>query len=720
MIRFVAPLAALFASAALPVLAQPSTDPAMARANALLAQMSEDEKLSLVHGQMPLFLKDRPADIPLAAGIVRGIPRLGVPDLKETDASLGVANAGRQNDDATALPSGLLLASTFDPQIAFAGGAMIGKEARQKGFNVMLDGGVNLVREPRNGRNFEYLGEDPLLAGTLAGQSIRGIQSNHIVSTVKHFALNAQEDGRHVLNAVIDPGALRESDLLAFEIAMETGKPGSIMCAYNKVGGAYACENAVLAGIAKSDWGFKGWIMSDWGAVHSAAAANLGLDQESGEQLDKQVWFGAPLKAALDSGEVSHARLDDMVRRILYGLADNGVLDPQPAPGSLDTVADGLVAQHEAEAGIVLLKNEGGVLPLARTAKRIVVIGGRADIGVASGGGSSQVVPLGSKMFKAPPWGPPWGPGMVFHPSSPLDALKAHLPGVELSYLDGSDPVAAVEAARTADVALMFAVQWTSEGADAPMVLADNQDALIAAVIAANPKTVLVLETGGPVFMPWLDKAQAVVEAWYPGGRGGEAIARVLLGEVDAAGRLPVSFPASLDQTPRPKLDGEGVRESLDMMANPPPSFDVNYVEGSNVGYRWYAKTGAKPLFPFGWGLSYSRFAYTGATVVDGGGLTVSFRVTNIGARAGVDTPQVYASAPGQPRRLIGWGRVDLQPGETRQVTVKVDPRVIATFDAAAGRWRYGGTYALEIGRYAGDPNAMKATARLAVGALQP
>ena len=316
---------------------------------------------------------------------------------------------------------------------------------------------------------------------------------------------------------------------------------------------------------------------------------------------------------------------------------------------------------------------------------------------------------------------PPWGPGMVFHPSSPLAALRASLPAAAVRFMDGADPAAAAAAARDADVVVLFATQWTSEGADAPLVLADNQDALIAAVAAANPRTVVVLETGGPVFMPWLDKVPAVLEAWYPGSRGGAAIARVLLGEVDASGRLPVTFPASLSQTPRSKLDGEGIRESLNPAAPLPPSFAVNYnIEGSDVGYRWYARTKASPLFPFGWGLSYTRFGYGEVAVTDGGDLTVSFRVTNTGARAGVDIPQVYAATREWPRRLIGWERVELQPGESKTVTIRIDPRVIARFDTAAARWRFGGVYALEIGRFAGDPQAITAAARFAPGALQP
>ncbi|MGZ6018274.1 MAG: glycoside hydrolase family 3 protein, partial [Phenylobacterium sp.] len=285
-----------------------------ARAELVLRKLSLDEQIALLHGSMPVFMgAKRPANVQISAGWLPGVPALSIPDLTESDASLGVANAGRKDDDATPLPSGLALAATWDPKTAFASGAMIGKEARQKGFNTLLAGGVNLLRDPRNGRNFEYLGEDPLLAGTLAGASIAGIQSNHIVSTVKHFALNDQETGRMVLDAQIEEAAFRESDLLAFEIAIEAGHPGSLMCAYNRVGGTYACENPfLLTDVLRKDWKYPGWVMSDWGAVHGVAAAKAGLDQESGQQLDKQVFFDAPLKAAVASGEIPAARVHEM------------------------------------------------------------------------------------------------------------------------------------------------------------------------------------------------------------------------------------------------------------------------------------------------------------------------------------------------------------------------------------------------------------------------
>ena len=678
---------------------------AWARAAALVAKMTQAEKLSLVHGDFPLLMKNRPADIQVSAGYIPGVTRLGVPALRESDASLGVANARRgPKDDATALPSGLALAAGFDEDTAFAAGAMIGKEARQKGFNVLLAGGVNLVREPRNGRNFEYLGEDALLAGRLAGASIRGVQSNHVVSTTKHFALNAQETGRHVLDAVIDPAALRESDLLAFEIAIETGRPGSVMCAYNRLNGPYACENAPLFSVLKKDWGWKGWVMSDWGAVHSAQAATTGLDQESGAQIDKQVYFGEPLKSALDKGEIPAARLDEMATRIVYGMAASGLLDRQPAADALDTAADGAVAQRAAEAGIVLLKNEGGAAPLAKGPKQIAVIGGHADIGVLSGGGSSQVEPIGSVSFKPPPGAPTWGGGPTYHPSSPLAAIRARAGAATVTYDDGSDVAKAVAVAKGADVVVVFATQWTTEGADTSLTLPDGQDDLIAAVAAANPRTVVMLETGGPVFTPWLDKVQTVVEAWYSGSKGGEAIARVLFGEVDAQGRLPVSFPASLAQLPRPVLDGLADAKPEGLSTSTEAPFTVRYIEGAEVGYRWFEKTAAKPAFAFGRGLSYTTFRQDRLTVAGGGALTVSFSVTNTGARAGVDTPQVYAAAPGGVLRLIGWKRLALKPGETRRVSVTADPRLLAHFDTAANGWSLkGGRYRVAVGEEAGS-----------------
>jgi beta-glucosidase len=670
------------------------------RAELLNAQLTVEERLALVHGVFPPGLKPLPEGMLLSAGFVPGVPRLGIPPLTESDASLGVAAAGRKNDDATALPSSLSLAASFDPAIGYAGGAMIGKEARQKGFNVLLAGGINLVRDPRNGRNFEYVGEDVLLAGVMAGASITGVQSNHLVSTIKHFVLNGQETGRMALDARIESAALRESDLLAFEIAIETGQPGSVMCAYNRINGPYACENPATLGALKGDWGWKGWVMSDWGAVHSTAPAiQSGVDQESGEQLDKQVFFGPALREALAAGQVPAARLEDMTRRILWGLFSTGVMDDPLSAGGLNTAEDGAVAERAAEAGLVLLKNAGGLLPLARAGQRLAVIGGRADLGVLSGGGSSQVIPSGSHVYPIPAGAPSWTAGVVYHPSAPLAAIEARA-GAQVAFFSGEELAAAVAGAKAADVAVVFATQWATEGVDVSLTLQDHQDELIAAVAAANPRTIVVLETGGAVLMPWLAQVPAVLEAWYPGGRGGEAIARLLFGEIDAEGRLPISFPSSEAQLPRPELPGAGPPSPTGLYATRAPgSFPVEYLEGADVGYRWFEKQGLTPAFAFGHGLSYTRFRYSGLKVTGGQHLRVSFEVTNVGTRAGVETPQVYAAGAGHTRRLIGFHKLALKPQEKRRVEVEADPRLLARFDAAKPGWVLApGRYAVTVG----------------------
>jgi len=465
-------------------------------------------------------------------------------------------------------------------------------------------------------------------------------------------------------------------------------------------------------------------VMSDWGAVHSLGAATAGLDQQSGEQLDKQVYFDAPLKAAIASGEIPRARLRDMAHRYLRGLFAAGVIDQPPVVEALDTVADAKVTQAGAEQGIVLLRNQAGLLPLAAGARKIAVIGSHADVGVLSGGGSSQVIPVGSFKFHAPKGAPPWGQGVVYHPSSPLKAIEARAGAAEVVFNDGTDRGAAAALAKSADVVIVFASQWASEGMDVGLSLPDHQDALIEAVAAANPRTVVVLETGGPVLLPWLDKVGAVLEAWYPGGKGGEAIARILYGEADPSGRLPVSFPASEDQLPRPRLSGvgEAPSEAAPPAARERKSFDVTYAEGSDVGYRWFAREGRKPLFPFGYGLSYSRFRYTGLKASGGRDLSVSFTVTNTGPRTGVDTPQVYLShGPDRvQRRLIGWSRVALGPGQSRRVTVPVDRRLLASWDKAGHGWRLAaGDYAVFVGTDAQTP-ALETTARLEGASLKP
>jgi beta-glucosidase len=673
--------------------------------------MTATEKTVLTHGIMPLPVGPTPTTFPAeaipAAGYVPGIPRLGIPALFETDASLGVAYAfGLRGDWATALPSGLAIASSWNPELAFEGGRMIGSEARAKGFNVMLAGGVNLARDPRNGRNFEYLGEDPLLAGTLAGHSIRGVQSNHVIATIKHFALNGQETGRRFVDVKITEAAARESDLLAFQIGIEIGQPGSVMCAYNRVRGRQACNSDwLLNQVLKRDWGYPGFVMSDWGAVSGFSAALSGLDQQSGQQLDPQVYFGAPLAAAAAADPAYARRLDDMNRRILASIYAVG-LDRFPAArgGSIDFPAHARIAEEVARQGIVLLRNPRGVLPLSRELRRIAVIGGYADAGVLSGGGSSQVHGPGGPAVQVPLGGNPL-PFLAqgYHRSVPLAAIRAAAPGADVRFRDGRYVSEAVTQAKLADVAIVFANQWSGEGLDQPdLTLPQGQDALIDAVAAANPNTIVVLQTGGPVLMPWLERTAGVIEAWYPGVRGATAIAAVLFGDANPSGRLPLTFPQSVDQLPRPAVDGFDVLEPDFQGGAPTPgaTLAADYdIEGSDLGYRWNARQGHRALFPFGYGLSYTRFETSGL-VADG--LRVRYTVRNTGDRAGATVTQLYlVTRNGERRqRLVGFRRVELAPGESREVTLDLDRRLLA--DWQSGRWVLaGGEYGLALGENA-------------------
>ncbi len=643
----------------------------------------------------------------MSAGYVPGVARLGVPPLLMSDASLGVTNPGyREGDTATALPAGLALASSFNPTLARQSGGMVGREARSRGFNVQLAGGINLARDPRNGRNFEYLSEDPLLSGVLAAESINGIQAEGVISTVKHFSLNCNETNRNWLDAIIDPAAHRESDLLAFEIAIERSSPGSVMTAYNKVNGEYAGGHAgLISGVLKDAWGYRGWVMSDWGATPSWEFAMAGLDQESGAQIDAMMGSGeaftAPLKAAYAEERLPKERLSDMVRRILRSIYAVGADSWGPAT-DVDLAEHNEIALESARQGIVLLKNDG-ILPLeARAQARVAVIGGYAHVGVPTGAGSSAVTPPGGYAAEIPIGGPGFmgaGRALCLFPSSPLGALRKLLPQAEIEFDPGMNPSESAALARRSDVAIVFGIRLEGEGFDNPdLSLPWGQDRVIAAVAAANPNTVVVLETGNPVAMPWGDDVRAIVEAWYPGQAGGQAIAEVLTGVVNPSGRLPVTFPIDLSQTPRPELPG------LDQPWGTPTT--VHYTEGAEVGYRWFAKTGSEPLYPFGHGLSYTSFAYSALDVRGDDTLTATFVVTNTGHRDGADVAQLYLiEAAGKRRtRLLGFERAELAPGESRQLTITANPRVLARFDAHTGGWHLkGGTYRVSLGKAAGD-----------------
>jgi beta-glucosidase len=682
------------------------------RAELAVAQMTRDEKLQLVFGYFATNADYKnnfkaPAGARYgSAGYVPGIERLGIPAQWQTDAGVGVATQGAapEKRERTSLPSGIATAATWNPDLAFKGGQMIGAEARASGFNVMLAGGVNLARDPRNGRNFEYGGEDPLLAGTIVGSEIAGIQSNHIISTTKHYAFNDLETGRDYHDARIDPAAARMSDLLAFQFAIERGDPGSVMCAYNRVNGDYACENKwLLTDVLRGAFGFEGYVMSDWGATHSTEkAAIAGLDQESGWPFDEAPFFREPLAQAVAAGRVPETRLNEMATRIVRSMFAHGLVDdPVPASAPIDVAVHAAVTQADAEQAMVLLKNEGNLLPLGPNVRSIAVIGSHADKGVLAGSGSSLVYPKGGNAV--PGLQPTAWPGPVmYHPSSPLDAIRALAPNARVSFIDGTDPAAASAAAKAADVAIVFANQWTGESIDAPLALTGNQDAVIEAVAAANPRTGVVVESGGPVLMPWAARVPAIVEAWYPGTSGGKAIANVLFGRVNPSGHLPVTFPASESQLPRPVRPGTGIADKQ--------MFSIEYPEGAAVGYKWFDAKNLQPLFAFGHGLSYTRFDYgrASARAESDGSVTVQFTVRNVGKRPGKDVAQVYASPANggweAPKRLAAYQKVDLAPGASRAVSLRVDPRLLATYDAAAQQWRIApGVYRLLVGQSSRD-----------------
>lgn len=676
-------------------------------------KMTDEERFAVIHGFMPLRLpgiavadeKPWPADVVPGAGYVPGVPRLGVPSLRETDASLGVTNPFgiRPGDTATALPSSLALAASFNPDLAWQGGRAVGAEALSKGFNVLLGGGINLTRDPRNGRNFEYLSEDPLLSGTLGAAAVRGTQSVGVISTIKHFALNSNETNRHTWNAVIGEAAHRESDLLAFQIAIEQGRPGSIMCAYNLVNGDKACGNDhLLNTVLKKDWGYRGWVMSDWGAVAGPDFAAKGLDQQSGEGLDKAVWFDAPLKAKLADGSFPRARLSDMVRRILRSMKAVGVTEAGAAP-AIDMAAHAATALEIERQGIVLLKNDGRALPIAGTAKSIAVIGSQAHVGVLSGGGSSQGLPPKGWAASVPVGGSGQMAGFSvqrWFAGSPLDAIRKEMPKASVEFDAGQYPAAAAALAARSEIAVVFVNKYEVEGFDSPdLSLPGGQDAIVEAVAAANPNTIVVLETGNPIAMPWRDKVKAIVAAWYPGQEGAQAIAEVLTGKVNPSGHLPITFPKGVEQLPRPVLPSYGTPEGT--------AVTVEMNEGANVGYRWFASKALAPIYSFGHGLSYTDFAYSGLQVSGGQTVTAHFVVRNTGKQAGADVAQVYLkSRDGKAMpRLIGFQRVDLKPGESRSVTVTADPRLLAEFDVTANRWRIArGRYEIALSTDAATP----------------
>jgi beta-glucosidase len=701
--------------------ARPWMDTALspdARADLVVKQLTLAEKIQLVHGTGWASLipgNPIPEGWNYGAGYVPGIARLGIPGIHMDDSAVGVRGAAHQSRNPTLLPSTVGAAASWNPKAAFLYGSVIGRELRAQGFNMSIGGGVDLMREPRNGRTFEYAGEDPLLAGTMTGNLIRGVQAQHVMGDIKHYAFNDQETGRSYYNAVIGDRAAQESDLLAFRIGIDIGQPAGVMCAYNQVNGAYACENPwLLTQVLRKDIGFKGFVVSDWGGTHSTVASALaGLDMEMPGSLDGKSYFGAPLQAAVEHGQVPMATLDAMDERILRSMFAAGVIDHPVEPRQVINPFEGRAdAQHIAEQSIVLLRNQQQLLPLdAQSVQSIAIIGAHADVGVLSGGGSAQVDAPGGNAVDPHTGGAKWGE-VVYFPSSPLRAVRRHVPGAKVTFDAGTDPAAAAALARSSQVAIVFAQQHMYEGMDRPtLALPDGQDALIEAVAAANPHTVVVLETGGPVLMPWADKVAGIVEAWYPGIGGAQALGNLLFGKVDFSAKLPVTFPRSDSQLPHPEVTGltPAVFEAAKTDPQVPTGhFTVDYDKaGAAVGYKWFEQQHLTPLFPFGFGLSYTRYAYSGLKVAaDGKRATLTVR--NTGQRAGTEIAEVYATLPraaGESyRRLVGFARVTLAPGQAKSVDIALNELCESIYDTRTHAFvRPPGTYTILAGPSSAD-----------------
>jgi beta-glucosidase len=575
---------------------------------------------------------------------------------------------------------------------------------------------VNLARDPRNGRLFEYAGEDPVLAGLMVGNLIRGVQGNHIMGDIKHYALNDQETGRMVVDARVSHKAARESDLLAFEIGIREGAPASVMCSYNKVNGDWACENDWLMNqVLKKSWQFQGFVVSDWDGTHSTEKAVLaGLDV----QMPGEEFLGKPLKEAVNAGRVPLSRLNDMVHRLLRSMFAAGVIDDPSTPRFVVNPFKGLEdAQHIAEESIVLLKNNG-VLPVSSSAKSIAVIGAHADVGLMSGGGSAQVdAPGGNAIDPRTPtaWAKP-----VYFPSPPLKFIREHAKGARVEFDAGTDQAKAAALAAGSDIAIVFADQYMSEGGDAPSLsLPGKQNELIAAVAKANPHTVVVLVTGNPVTMPWVSQVAGVMEAWYPGIGGGQAIANLLFGTVNPSAKLPITFAKSEADLPHADVFGRLSKDPDNNWVEEKEkrtTFPADYSEGVRFGYKWFDSEGKEPLFPFGFGLSYAHFAYSDLKV-DAKAKKVSFTLKNAGNRDGTEVAELYVTLPPKSgehfKRLAGFERVALKAGESKTVDIAMEKLALASFNEKKDTWEWpAGDYQVMVGGSSRDL-PLKASAAL-------
>jgi beta-glucosidase len=641
----------------------------------LIDQMTLDEKIQGLHTN------------PNDGHSVTGVPRLGIPLLNMTNGPAGAGNGGvGHRGPATALPSPIALAATWDVNYANAYGGIVASEAKVQANQVVFGPDINIARTPQGGRTFEGFGEDPYLTSLMGVAESKGIQSQGLIAEVKHYAANNQENARTTINEIIDERTLREIYLPAWEAAVKQAGIGAVMCSYNKVNGQYVCANeALLRHILKQEWGFTGFVASDFGAVHDTLPYfNAGLDLEMPSK-----YFAAPLQEAATKGEVSVAAINEKLYRRYSTMKRLGIWS-NPAPQQeVPAQPNGKKARTIAAAGMVLLKNDHNLLPLNPSQiSSIAVIGPRAGAASTGGGGSSWVPPL--------------------YTVAPVDGIQNRAgDGVHVTYSDGTDIPAAADAARSANVAILMLGDKDEEGVDQLITLRGNQNDLATAVIAANPKTIVVLKTGSAVLLPWAHKAAAILEAWYPGEEDGNAVADILFGDANPSGRLPLTFPASLKDLPTnspaqyPGVDGT-----------------ATYSEGVFVGYRHYDQRNITPAYPFGYGLSYTTFAYKNLAVsparISLGAnssqtVSVDFDIINDGKRQGAEVAQLYLGIPGTavpepPKALKGFAKLPLEPGQTRHVHLTLDARAFSYWDTTSHGWKIApGQYKIMVGSSSRD-----------------
>jgi beta-glucosidase len=653
-------------------------EPIEARVEDLLSRLSLEEKISLLH-----------ADSKFTSA---AIPRLGIPRRWLSDGPHGVREdvgpdtwkpAGRTDDFATAMPAGICLAATWNSELAFKEGEAIGQEARWRGKDIMLGPGVNILRTPLCGRNFEYFGEDPFLTSQMAIGYIRGEQSQCVSSCVKHFALNNQEYQRDKINVEVDERALREIYLPAFKAAVQSGGVWSVMGAYNEFRGQHCCQNDYLLNhILKGEWGFKGLVVSDWGGAHDTREAALaGLDLEMGTDKEyNDFYLAQPYLDGVKRGDFPMSGLDDKVRRNLRVMIATGVLDPNRKTGSLNTAAHQAIARQVAEEGIVLLKNQNYALPLDCAKMKTIAVIGENATRLHSHGGDSSVIKALYEVTALQ--------GIVNRAGTNVNIIFSQ------GYSKNGKPdlvERAIVAAKSADVVIYVGGLNRDKGYDCEdrdrkdMKLPFGQDELIQKIVATNPKTIVVLDGTIVEMEAWLDKVPAVLQAWYPGMEGGNALARVLFGDVNPSGRLPATFPRHLADSPAHALGNY-----------PGTNGTVTYAESVLVGYRWFDTKKIEPLFPFGHGLSYTSFEYSNLKLIPGRGtnviVTAEFEIQNTGERAGAEVAQLYIhqmnpSVMRPEKELKGFKKIFLKPGEKQTVSIPLDQPSFAFYDAGRKNW---------------------------------